>query len=127
MTKDESGDNTSIESKIKFKDVVSENLGLKSEIDGLKAEIETVKKERDALKIVVAGDIRARKEKRILDKSNFTREDLDVISLEGLDAIESTLKMAKKEYTPVADQGKAVKRATLDDIYSETPWGKQGR
>lgn len=127
MVEDGNGDDTSVESKIKFRDVVAENLVLKDEIDSLKTEVVKVTKERDKLKEVVSDDIRARKEKRIMDKSNYTREDLDQLSLEGLDDIETTLKMAKREYTPVADRGKNVKRATLTDIYEKTPWGEQGR
>ncbi len=126
MNDGKKGDKTS-EVAIKLRDVMSENLSLKAERDEIKTKFDVMKKERDDLKEVVSEDIRARKVNRIQGLSNFTLEDLDSASLIELDTIESTLKMARKEYTPVADQGVGSTKTSLDSLYENTPWGKEGR
>ena len=112
---------------MKTQDVATELLRVQQELDATKEELEKITKERDEANAVIATDIKARKITDLVNKSNYTVEDLDSWTLEELDGALKHVNMAKaRSIKPIADMGTASAKspqAEMDTIYA--PWLKK--
>lgn len=113
--------------KMKHKELALRVVKLQEAFDKKEAENKIIRQALDEANLVIEADLRSRKTHELLDLSNYTAEDIIDMKLTDIEKTLINVRMAKKDYTSVADQGGRKRRASLGDIFENTPWGKKQR